>query len=460
MAWLNLYILTFNCARNTIDPDLFASHIFDGLPQSNPNSPDFPEILVLSLQEVAPIAYSFLGGSFLESYFNAFRRAVDMATATGETRYRNTLTGNVGMTAIMVFVRDDVAGRVSWTGMAEVGVGIQECGNKGAVGARIGYQINAGSDSDGGEETVELTFVAAHLAPSENAVERRNEDWKDISQRLVFTKRDAVEGTRPHPARDEEQDEEGMPLLSGSTTGNKASSMYSPNSYLFVAGDFNYRTSSEGPGPDDYKTFPQPGYDTDHPNHYKYLLAKDQLTRELQANRTLHGLSEMPIHFPPSYKYTIEARQASSYNPILDHFSWASHRWPSWCDRILYLENPSKRGDGDDDEDDADNNGRRVKAHKYDILPLFPSSDHRPVALSVSVPLRKTTETAGQETTALSPFKIDPTWESRRAAARRKEIITGAAAYLGLTWEGNGLMLAICLGTAAGYFTMQGLVAG
>src|SRR6185312_10261529 len=102
MEELNLYILTSNCARKLIDVDLVAAHFFDVLPTSSPA----PELIVLSLQELAPIAYSFLGGSYLLPYFNAFTKAVKQATAKRWSEsYVNLVKDHVGMTALMVFAR-------------------------------------------------------------------------------------------------------------------------------------------------------------------------------------------------------------------------------------------------------------------------------------------------------------------------------------------------------------------
>ncbi|KAM5444563.1 hypothetical protein MferCBS31731_000016 [Microsporum ferrugineum] len=433
-ACMNAYVLTFNCARNTIDTHVFASHLFDGL--SKDSDPIYyPEVLVLSLQEIAPIAYAFLGGPFLEWYFDAFRLAVDLATPEDQ-RYQNVMTKNVGMTAIMVFVRDDFVDRIAWKETAGVGVGVHQAGNKGAVGARIGYQADYDS-----EDQLVLTFVSSHLAPDENGIERRNQDWKDICQRLVFTSCDVTGG----PGRPEgrQHDEEGTPLIPGYLGATRSSGMYSPNSYLFIAGDLNYRTSHRGPEPGDIPAFPHPTNDTSSSNHYTHLLAHDQLTRELRAKKTMHHLSEQPITFPPSYKYSLEARENCSSHPAKG-FMWAKNRWPSWCDRILYVDNPFP---GDE--------SHKVQAHHYGILPLFPTSDHRAVVLSLSIPLK--TLSATQSPAISPPFEIDPEWQGKRSLARKKELAVGVLAYLVLTWEGNGLILAAILGVAAGYFTLYGL---
>ncbi|KAF3482496.1 uncharacterized protein GIQ15_05255 [Arthroderma uncinatum] len=433
-SWLDAYILTFNCARNTIDTHIFASHLFDGLSKDSA-SVEYPEILVLSLQEIAPIAYAFLGGPFLEWYFDAFRLAVDLATPEDQ-RYQNIITKNVGMTAIMVFVRDDAVDKVAWVETAETGVGVHQAGNKGAVGARIGYRADYDS-----ENQLALTFLSLHLAPDETGTERRNQDWKDICQRLVFTGSDLA--GNPACLERQQYDEEGTPLLPNSPGAAGNCGIYSPGSYLFVAGDFNYRTSSRGPKPCDISAFPQPTDDTSNSSHYIHLLAHDQLTRELRGNKTMHHLSEQPVTFPPSYKYSLEAREGSLLHPS-QGFKWAKNRWPSWCDRILYLDNPSP---GDD--------SYRVMPHHYGILPLFSTSDHRPVVLSLSVPLH--TNPTGPISALSPPFELDPEWQKKRSLARKKELTVGAMAYLVLTWEGNGLILASILAVAAGYFTLYGL---
>ena len=425
MVWLGLYILTFNCARNPVDPNLLATHLFDAL--STPDaavSENFPEVLVLSLQEIAPLSHAFLGKSWLEPYYWPFRRAVDIAA--GDGLYRNLLTRNVGMTAVMVFVRTDVADRVSWVETAEVGIGVQEAGNKGAVGARLGYLVERD-----GRETVNLTFVAAHLAPDEFAVEKRNQDWTDISRRLVFTSMEdaGVQDVRQGRSRDAGQDEEDVPLLDSPTLSEACmSALYAPNTYLFVAGDLNYRTSDKRPAPGDYLRFPRSTDEVDSPRHWANLLPNDQLTKELKAHRTLQDLTEQPIDFAPTYKFLVGGTEQD------EGWKWSKNRWPSWCDRILYSNAPLGRT-GDDDG--------HIKAHNYDALPLFPSSDHRPVALSLSVPLRAAPEPVLSAPEIPATCEIDPTWKSRRIAARRKELLAGIGAYAIFTWEGRVILATV-----------------
>ncbi|KIX97935.1 uncharacterized protein Z520_06013 [Fonsecaea multimorphosa CBS 102226] len=451
---LNIYILTYNCARTLINPATFAPYLFHALP---PNS-DAPELLVLCLQELAPISYSFLGGSFLTPYFKAFREAVRLASKD-RGGYVNVVSRNLGMTAIMVFLRDDVADNLTWIRTAGVGVGVSEMGNKGAVGVQLGYRATRrhppSADGEVGDESGELefTFVSAHLAPMEDGLERRNEDYRNIMQKLVFRTDQRLKA--PLPRGEEGED---APLLQGElasqeheTLGEEETGMYSASSYLFFAGDLNYRTSLLQPSPQDVEEkFPQPSTNSNDPMPFRDLLAEDQLTQQVKAGKTLHGLTEAPITFPPTYKYHTDGSKAVLMVNGEDrqHWSWARHRWPSWCDRIFFS-NP-QGGDV------------KVTPQRYTSLPLFATSDHRPVALAASVPL-KAVSNAGQvegERGPTAPFGIDPDWTSKRIQARRKELAVGIMAYLALTWEGNGLLVTTTIGVVGAWLIIRSLLMG
>jgi hypothetical protein len=440
MDALGIYSLTFNCARNLVDVDNFAQHFFDALPASGAGN-SAPDLIFLSLQEIAPIAYSFLGGSYLEPYFDAFRRAVSKAAARRwDHHYENFLCENTGMTGLMLFARHDTIEQIAWKDTAHVGFGVSEMGNKGAVGARLGYVVEGNSS-----KTVDLTFVAAHLAPMEDSIEQRNMDWKSIVERLVFTK---YPGVQP-----ESQSEVGEQtgLLNDAASAHSDHSrrdLFAPNAYLFVAGDLNYRTSDTGPSLKEIVHFPRRNAGLDDPSHYTHLLKNDQLTREMRSGRSFHGLTEAPIDFPPTYKYSDAAREAARQGLDTDQeWKWSSHRWPSWCDRILYLDTPAWVG-----------SGGKVQIFAYEALPLFAQSDHRPVALVASVPLRPSGENhARPETRAVAPFSIDPNWQARRDMARRKEIVVGAVAYLGLTWEGNRLLFVLVGGLFGAWLLLRSM---
>ncbi|MCJ1451989.1 hypothetical protein MMC28_002329 [Mycoblastus sanguinarius] len=455
MSPLNTYIVTFNCGRQRINPPVFAAHLFSAIP----NPQIAPDILVLCLQEIAPIAYSFLGGSYLVPYLSAFRHAITIAgVSLDSASYVNIITRNIGMTAIMIFVLRDQTAQVRWLETAGVGVGMYEMGNKGAVGVRMGYSI--------GDSTLELSLVSAHLAPMEDALERRNEDWKNIVRGLVFTPvsptavRKITTQRLPRGSSDDTE-----PLLSFKPEGDSIppmSGLFTPTTHLLFAGDLNYRTSLTKPAPTSHLIFPQPTKDTSNPLHYSHLLPSDQLTRELRAGRTMHGLQEAPINFPPTYKYSEKACSLADSNIDCadrngEQWAWAKHRWASWCDRVLYLDTPAWMK--------AKDPAAKVKVTGYTALPLMATSDHRPVACSLSIPAKaipepgeEDEEDAKGDVRLVPPFEIDLLWREKRQAARSKEIVVGLAAYLSLTWEGRGILFAILIGAVGGWWVVRNIL--
>ncbi|RMZ79000.1 hypothetical protein DV737_g3666, partial [Chaetothyriales sp. CBS 132003] len=405
MSSLSTYVVTFNCGREFIKPAVFAAHLFDVA-----SSP--PDLLVICLQEIAPIGYAFLGGSLLGPYFNAFRNAVRLAGRG----YVNVVADNVGLTAIMVFAKAEVASNIRSLQTAGVGVGVAEMGNKGAVGVRLGYGV--------GDDLMFMTFVSAHLTPFEGELARRNRDYRHIVQRLVFVDHSET------PSRNQDED---RPLLQDGMANQTSAGLYMPSSHLVFAGDLNYRTSLLPPSPEDRRSYPQPTQEKSDPTHFSHLLLEDQLTLELKANKTLHHLVEEPINFAPTYKLrphqdvTLDSDQP---------WNWAPHRWPSWCDRIL--RSPTN-----------------IKPLAYHSLPLFGTSDHRPVAFSMLIPLNPVHSASFPFT---APYGIDPAWKARRDAARTKEIAFGTMAYLAWTYQGNAVLLAAAVACASGWLIFRSLL--
>ena len=448
MDSLNLYALTFNCARTPVDVDLFALHFFDALPHTA-ESPTAPELIVLCLQEIAPIAYSFLGGSYLDFYFNSFRRVVDQAVSKRwDATYDTLVRDNSGMTGLLVFARSDIVDRISKIDSARVGFGFQQMGNKGAVGARLGFSKDGQASN-----IVDLTFVAAHLAPMEYAWEQRNKDWQTLVERLVFSREQA---TGKRNVEGQNNSEESAALLHEQNESDSSDNgVFTPTTYVFLGGDLNYRTSNTSPLKGDHTRFPRFNADPNSPQHYTNLLKQDQLSREMRNSRSFQGMAEAPITFPPTYKYTSEARQAAreaaQSKTTQSEWKWTSGRWPSWCDRILYLDTPSWM-----------EGNRKVQPHKYDALPLFPTSDHRAVALSVTVPLDTISIPNGINPAAdvrlASPFTLDPEWRSKRDWARAKELFVGYLAFVSWTWEGNGFLLATILSILGAWLALGSLL--
>ena len=427
MSHIKTYTITFNCGRQEASPSVFASHLFSALE----NTQQAPELLILCLQEVAPLANSFLGGLHLQRYLVKYKNAVDIAaSALDGASYVNIVSRNIGMTAIMVFVLRGQTKRVTSLETAEVGVGWWEMGNKGAVGVRMGYSTNDTS-------TQSLTFVSAHLAPMEWNCERRNEDWKSIVRRLVFEpiSHNSLSKKKDHRLYSTASTTETTSLLS--TTNPPRTGIYLPITQLILAGDLNYRTASASPTQTESFRFPQPSEDESYPQHFWHLLSSDQLAAEMKAGRTCHGMKEAPIDFPPTYKYSDTARRKIRTGEMKaekmdetegEKWDWSSHRWPSWCDRVLFLDAPPWMKDAE------------VVFKRYKALPLMATSDHRPVACLLEIPdvtIPEPTEEEGGEGRwrCKPPFSRDPYWKERRRAARAGEFVVGFAILLVTTWN-------------------------
>lgn len=526
---LDLFMLTFNCAKNLINVAVFASHLRTALQQ---NATGLPDLVVFSLQEVAPLSYSFIGSYFLNPYYAAFEEALNQAaweleppaanadgsalpTAFPTTSQSSSLwrrkqpsypyqlirAHNVGMTAILLFAKTPAA--IHHIKAAECGFGAADMGNKGAVGLRITY-ADAGLDGiaeEGAEtRTTELTFVATHLAAMEWNLRRRNANWKSIVSGLTFGNPKAVtsgvpDGTAaaveatfteafgatdlPEPDSDLSddaepllaQDPDSLSLTKEHNDSLRDISIFRPGGYLFVGGDLNYRISTTTPP----ALAPFPNLNAESENYWPNFLSRDQLTQEKAAGRTLHGMSEADITFPPTYKVVVlhhmdgavneaELDEAEANEEAPVPWRWASHRWPGWCDRILYLDLPAwvKRRSGLEKSEVA------VKA--YNSLPVVRTSDHRPVFLRVQVPMLKPDEmglpTASEQEALAEAEEQDPrlklpvpvdigAWD-RRAVARRREIMVGWSMFLWSTREGAMVIATTLLLGVGAWWMYQG----
>ncbi|KAK0633204.1 Endonuclease/exonuclease/phosphatase [Immersiella caudata] len=489
---LDLFFLTFNCAKNLIDVGVFSSHLYGALSQ---NASGLPDLVAFSLQEVAPLSYAFIGSYFLSPYYARYEEALNLASvrllatssaeggdgseyaaeSAGSERippkpYTLVRAKNVGMTALLLFARDPAA--LQSIEEAEAGFGAADMGNKGAVALRVTWG-EPGQHELG--KTTEVTLVATHLAAMEWNLKKRNANWRTIMSSLTFSNPPAAlpglfvaDKSAPTPDRggvggsklaadssessEAEPDEDDTPLLNPAggnslTAEQRATlqdlSIFKPTSHLFVAGDLNYRIGSTTPSP----LAPFPSFDPTSEHHYPKFLPRDQLTQERLAGRAFHGMSEAPITFGPTYKYNIlrspdgadnaaSVRRGTTLNGIPEvPWRFASHRWPGWCDRVLYLDLPSWI------------KHKSIDIKAYDSLPVVRTSDHRAVFFRASIPVVTAEEMispsakAGSAAAESDPRVVPPVpvdvhaWE-RRAAARNKEVAVGWSAFLWSTKEG------------------------
>lgn len=192
--------------------------------------------------------------------------------------------------------------------------------------------------------------------------------------------------------------------------------------------------------------------------------------------------------FPPTYKIkhlspekAADAVNRADFEAGRDAvpWKWASHRWPGWCDRILYLDIPPwvrqrQGGDGSSSKPPAD-----MVVDRYHSMPTMASSDHQPVYLRVLVPLLTPQELsppagweagddgggggggggAGQVDPRLRlPVPIDTgAWE-RRATARKREVMTGMTTLFFSTREGAVVIGTVAVVSLLSWWLYQGLL--
>lgn len=399
----------------------------------------------------------------LKPYTNRVEDAVEIAarklahelTPRRQRIYTKIAQRSIGMVVLMAFALDSSA--VTNIRGGEVGLGVSGMANKGAAGLRFAY-----ADKKGGE--TELTFIAAHLAAMEGELDRRNEDWANIVRGLVLTPINSTTNAnqkRDTDGRTREGEEESEALIKSES--NNEESIFSPTSHLFLAGDLNYRTSLLKPASDDHKdAFPQPHHLPGSDQHYATYYQRDQLNQERMAGRTCHGLTEFAVKFPPTYKYdsydlTTSTHSIRDDEDITGWWAWAEHRWPSWTDRILYLDLPSWLADKYEEGKKP-----RIELGRYVALPLFETSDHRAVALSCRVPLLPIPEPTEEERERLKsdvritpPFDRAPDWRAKRTLARKEELMAGYSMFFTSTWEGWLIVIGTLAGFVGGYFLLK-----
>lgn len=375
-----LYLLTLNCARALQTPFQLAASLARTLPSIPPH------VLVLSIQELAPLSPAFLSGLHITAYTRPLQEAITIATERAYgAAYTPLITHAVGFTTILLFTHPTT----SIQSLLTAGTGLGFAGilaNKGSAALRI--KIN---------NTITLTFVAAHFAPDEYSCDRRDKDWENLVRRTIFTRAETVPG------------DDTTPLLSDATpTQDVLSQIYpmGPDEHLFVLGDLNYRTAHTRPTPQDYDSFPKSGARW---GEFAALWSGDQLSARRAEGRTAHALTEATVRFPPTYKYAPNG------------VGWARKRWPSWADRVLFLE------------------GRGVEVVEYGSIQEYHGSDHKPVYAVVEIP-----EGRGEEEDWVrAPFEVDAWWRERRRVARCVEVVAAYAWIVARSYVSWALLLTV-----------------
>ena len=240
----------------------------------------------------------------------------------------------LGATHCAVFVHKHllpICGSVHTSAIA-CGIG-NTLGNKGGVG--IGLRVGHTS----------LLLVACHLASGQRKVAERNADVLAIDSRLQLV----------------------GPTQSSTSHASRATLRFDR---VLWCGDMNYRVAGQ-------RAQVERWLDA---NNHAACVAADQLTQQRATGKLLPGLSEGPLHFPPTYKLDLVERAADSdgngtrpptmqSGPFYD--TGPKQRVPSWTDRVLFKPHDS-----------------RMALLHYDALMHVAESDHRPVVAQFSMKLK------------------------------------------------------------------------
>lgn len=208
-----------------------------------------------------------------------------------------------------------------------------KAGNKGAVGIRFQFHTSS------------FCFVCSHLTAGQSQVKERNEDYREITQKLSFP------------------------------TGKNIFS----HDYVFWCGDFNYRIDL---------TYEEVFYFVKRQD-WKKLLEFDQLQLQKSNGKIFKDFHEGSINFGPTYKYDVGSAAYDTSDKC---------RTPAWTDRVLWWrkKQPFDRTAEElnllDNDLEADAKVRHTWSPgtlKYYGRAELQASDHRPVLAIVEVEVQE-----------------------------------------------------------------------
>ncbi|VDB96528.1 unnamed protein product [Peniophora sp. CBMAI 1063] len=276
-----------------------------------------PDLLVLGFEELDLSAGALVVGSSTSREEAWTKAALAGLGDRGEAYEKIASKQLVGM-LLLVFVRKELRERFSVVANS-LGAGLMGImGNKGAVSIRLTYRPTSSSTP------VALTFVDAHLAAFDEALDRRNADFHDISRRLTLG-----------PCLEYVQ----LPQVS----------IFNTDALIWM-GDLNYRIDLPSA---DIRTILRT-----HPVHEASTTLQkfDQLKCSIRDSKAFDGFEEHPISFLPTYRF--------SEGLAMDSLGYDLKRKPAWTDRILHMSS----------------NTTSLKQHTYTSHPHITFSDHRPVS--------------------------------------------------------------------------------
>ncbi|XP_072187862.1 synaptojanin-2 isoform X1 [Excalfactoria chinensis] len=303
--------------------------------QDDENCP--PDIFAVGFEEMVELS---AGNIVNASTTNKKMWGEQLQKAISRThRYIQLTSAQLVGVCLFIFVRPyhvpfirDVAIDTVKTGMGG------KTGNKGAVSIRFQFYSTS------------FCFICSHLTAGQTQVKERNEDYKEITQKLSFPM--------------------GRNVFS--------------HDYVFWCGDFNYRIDL---------TYEEVFYFLKRQD-WKTLLEFDQLQQQKSSGKIFKDFHEGTINFGPTYKYDVGSEAYDTSDKC---------RTPAWTDRVLWWRKklPFEKTAGEINLLDSDLSAETKVRHTWTPGALMyygraelQASDHRPVLAIVEVEVQEVNEGA------------------------------------------------------------------
>ncbi|KAI9259046.1 Endonuclease/exonuclease/phosphatase [Sporodiniella umbellata] len=277
---------------------------------------------------------------------NAWVQGVIDVLNEGEATYVKVASKQLVTLLLIVVAKKKHVRFISESQVTWAGVGLMNMmGNKGGIAVRLRFHDSY------------LCFVTSHLAALTEKTEKRNQDFLELSKRLLFSH--TPNRLTQYVSYFWNHGEEGVSFLEnhGVLRDWRVEASIYHSDVLLWSGDLNYRINQNESVIKHWL----------REQRLDVLLAYDQLSIEQRAGRTFPMFSEGQITFPPTYKY----------DPGTHHYDTSEkRRAPSWTDRVLWKKERATAG-------------THLQLIDYDHCPVLTVSDHKPVRALMTLRVRK-----------------------------------------------------------------------
>ncbi|EKM78327.1 hypothetical protein AGABI1DRAFT_101055 [Agaricus bisporus var. burnettii JB137-S8] len=293
---LSLRLGTFNVNGKLPSQDLssWIQGVSTSIAEPVNNDPG-PDVLALGFQELdlSTEALIYSVGSARE---DAWTMAIKAALGEKGMDYEKLTSKQLVGMLIIIFVKKKLKhcfGEVRATAAGSGILGIM--GNKGATAVRLVFtppfnaealEVEAQQSPDSSLEhtkdtgAVTFTFVNAHMAAFDEMIDRRNQDFHELSKRLAFGK-------------DPDDDDN---VFGVDSVASGSINIYETDA-LFWMGDLNYRVDVPDP---DFRDLLK---DNEWGDRLQTLIRYDQLKKSIISKKAFECFREHSITFLPTYRF-------------------------------------------------------------------------------------------------------------------------------------------------------------